>query len=47
VRYLLPAPVVDYIERNGLYLEEGSNAGAGAGTSDKEREREAGSSKRT
>jgi len=35
VRYLLPAPVVDYIENNGLYLEEGST---GAGASEKERE---------
>jgi hypothetical protein len=26
VRYLLPAPVVDYIEENGLYQEEGADA---------------------
>ena len=25
VRYLLPSPVIDYIESNGLYLDEGPN----------------------
>jgi nicotinamide mononucleotide adenylyltransferase len=25
VRYLLPANVVDYIEQNGLYLEDGAS----------------------
>ncbi|KAH8109000.1 hypothetical protein DFH11DRAFT_979472 [Phellopilus nigrolimitatus] len=25
VRYLLPTPVIDYIEANGLYLDEGPN----------------------
>lgn len=27
VRYLLPEQVVDYIEANGLYLDDGPNAG--------------------
>ena len=26
VRYLLPTPVIDYIEQNGLYLDEGPNS---------------------
>jgi nicotinamide mononucleotide adenylyltransferase len=32
VRYLLPNPVVDYIEANGLYLDDGPNAGAAGPT---------------
>lgn len=32
VRYLLPNPVVDYIESNGLYLDDGPNASASAPT---------------
>lgn len=28
VRYLLPNPVVDYIEANGLYLDDGPNSSA-------------------
>jgi len=35
VRYLLPAPVVDYIQDHELYLEEGSMS---AGGSEKDRE---------
>ena len=27
MRYLLPAAVIDYIEANGLYLDEGPNPG--------------------
>jgi nicotinamide mononucleotide adenylyltransferase len=30
VRYLLPLSVVDYIEQNGLYLEDGVGAAAGS-----------------
>ncbi|OBZ65876.1 Nicotinamide/nicotinic acid mononucleotide adenylyltransferase 1 [Grifola frondosa] len=33
VRYLLPAPVVDYIEQHGLYVDEGTSAGAASGRS--------------
>jgi nicotinamide mononucleotide adenylyltransferase len=32
VRYLLPNPVVDYIEANGLYLDDGPNASASGPT---------------
>jgi len=32
VRYLLPNPVVDYIESNGLYLDDGPNATASGPT---------------
>ncbi|PVF95293.1 putative nicotinamide mononucleotide adenylyltransferase [Serendipita vermifera] len=32
VRYLLPNPVVDYIEANGLYLDDGPNASAAGPT---------------
>ena len=28
MRYLLPAPVVEYIEQNGLYVDDGTNATA-------------------
>jgi nicotinamide mononucleotide adenylyltransferase len=31
VRYLLPMSVVDYIEQNGLYLEDGVGMASGAG----------------
>jgi len=50
VRYLLPSPVVDYIEENGLYIDDGptSSASSGAITAEKEKEREkAGSSNST
>lgn len=42
VRYLLPAPVVDYIEQNGLYTDDGPTASASSGaiTAEKEREKE-------
>ena len=40
VRYLLPTVVVDYIEENGLYLEEGPNAAPGSSFSDKGKDRE-------
>ncbi|TDL23547.1 Nucleotidylyl transferase [Rickenella mellea] len=38
VRYLLPAQVIDYIEANGLYLDEGSS-GSGGAQPDTDRER--------
>ena len=31
VRYLLPAPVVDYIEQNGLYTDDGPTANGASG----------------
>ena len=40
VRYLLPGPVVDYIEENGLYLDE--NASQHQQEKREEREREGG-----
>jgi len=42
VRYLLPAPVVDYIEQNHLYVDDGPTASASSGaiTAEKEREKE-------
>lgn len=40
VRYLLPAPVVDYIEQNGLYTDEGPTASTASGAVAAERERE-------
>ncbi|KAI0343491.1 Nucleotidylyl transferase [Trametopsis cervina] len=39
VRYLLPMPVVDYIEENGLYVDDGPGS-AGGGGAEKERERD-------
>ena len=39
VRYLLPAPVVDYIEERGLYMDDGPNAGVAPGAVQAERER--------
>jgi len=30
VRYLIPAPVVDYIEAHGLYVDDGANPNVGA-----------------
>ncbi|KAI0644886.1 Nucleotidylyl transferase [Trametes meyenii] len=48
VRYLLPAPVVDYIEQRGLYMDDGPNAstasGAVAAEKEKGKETEASSS---
>jgi len=44
VRYLLPMAVVDYIEENGLYLDDGPSSEKEKG---KEKEQEAGSSKKT
>jgi len=35
VRYLLPLSVVDYIEQNGLYLEDGIGLAAGSSSLDK------------
>ncbi|CCM05875.1 uncharacterized protein FIBRA_08112 [Fibroporia radiculosa] len=47
VRYLLPAPVVDYIEQHGLYVDDGPTASAASGAiiaeKEKEREKEASS----
>jgi nicotinamide mononucleotide adenylyltransferase len=40
VRYLLPTVVVDYIEQNGLYLEEGSGTTSNISYSDKGKDRE-------
>jgi nicotinamide mononucleotide adenylyltransferase len=40
VRYLLPAPVVDYIEQNGLYLEEGTGSGSGSSLAAAEKDKE-------
>ena len=39
VRYLLPSQVVDYIERNGLYLGDGPDASAASGAVAAERDR--------
>jgi nicotinamide mononucleotide adenylyltransferase len=39
VRYLLPLSVVDYIEQNGLYLEDGVGSASGT-VSDKGKGRE-------
>lgn len=48
VRYLLPMPVVDYIEQHGLYMDDGPNAspasGAVAAEKEKGKEKEASSS---
>lgn len=48
VHYLLPAPVVDYIEEHGLYMDDGPNsssaAGAIAAEKEKGKEKEASSS---
>lgn len=40
VRYLLPTVVVDYIEQNGLYLEEGSTTASNTNYSDNGKDRE-------
>jgi len=40
VRYLLPTVVVDYIEQNGLYLEEGSATASNTSYSDNGKDRE-------
>ena len=49
VRYLLPAPVVDYIEAHGLYTDDGGPTSAtpsnGAVAAEKEKEREKGKGK--
>ena len=39
VRYLLPAPVVDYIEQHGLYMEDGPSQHSAAGAVQAEREK--------
>lgn len=39
VRYLLPAPVVDYIEQHGLYMDDGATPSAAAGAVQAEREK--------
>ena len=40
VRYLIPAPVVDYIEAHALYVDDGVSASAAPGAVAAERERE-------
>jgi nicotinamide mononucleotide adenylyltransferase len=45
VRYLLPANVVDYIEQNGLYLEDGASPSSNVSEKEKEKESVAGGSK--
>jgi len=40
VRYLLPAPVVEYIEQHGLYVDDGPTASAASGAVTAEREKE-------
>ncbi|KAI0685463.1 Nucleotidylyl transferase [Cytidiella melzeri] len=45
VRYLLPMPVIDYIEENGLYVDDGPNASASSGAIAAEKEREKGKGK--
>ncbi|EJF57257.1 Nucleotidylyl transferase [Dichomitus squalens] len=39
VRYLLPSPVVDYIEQHGLYMDDGPTASAAAGAVQSEKEK--------
>ena len=39
VRYLLPAPVVDYIEQHGLYMDDGPSPHSAAGAVLAEREK--------
>ncbi|THH23240.1 hypothetical protein EUX98_g7938 [Antrodiella citrinella] len=39
VRYLLPTPVVDYIEENGLYMDDGPSASASSGAVAAEKEK--------
>ncbi|KAI1788434.1 Nucleotidylyl transferase [Ganoderma leucocontextum] len=39
VRYLLPAPVVDYIEQHGLYVDEGTAPSAAVGAIQAEKEK--------
>ncbi|KAI9063917.1 Nucleotidylyl transferase [Trametes sanguinea] len=39
VRYLLPMPVVDYIEEHGLYRDDGPNSSAAAGAIAAEKEK--------
>lgn len=41
VRYLLPAPVVDYIEENGLYKDDGPTTSASSSAVTAEREKAA------
>lgn len=38
VRYLLPSPVVDYIEANGLYTDDGPSVSAASGAVAAEKE---------
>nr|VWO97443.1 Filamentous fungal-specific transmembrane protein [Ganoderma boninense] len=45
VRYLLPEPVVEYIEERGLYLDEGAGTGTGAACGPVLGEREKGKEK--
>ena len=40
VRYLLPLPVVEYIEENGLYLEDGVGSSGSASDKGKGKDRE-------
>ncbi|KAI0708912.1 Nucleotidylyl transferase [Cerioporus squamosus] len=39
VRYLLPEPVVDYIEEHGLYMDDGPNTSAASGAVAAEKEK--------
>ena len=39
VRYLLPSPVVDYIEQRGLYMDDGPTASAASGAVQSEKEK--------
>ena len=39
VRYLLPTPVVDYIEANGLYVDDGPSTSAASGAVAAEKEK--------
>ena len=39
VRYLLPSQVVDYIEENGLYIDDGPSASASSGAIAAEKEK--------
>ena len=45
VRYLLPSQVVEYIEQNGLYVDDGPSASASGGAIAAEKEKEKAKSK--